>query len=434
MPLSHYLKIFKLPGRPEKRLLFSTKSCGLAVLDQASLNALNDGVASPELTASLNGLGMAVADPAGEQREMHGYLAEINRLNPNLRVSVVLGMACNFACVYCYEGSLKGGDAMDEATAGQLIDFLLARFTPGKNRLILDFYGGEPLLYLERIRFLAGRLKPAIEQRGGRFEFTLVTNGSLLTPAVVEELLPLGLVSAKITVDGTEENHNRFRPFKNGRESWAAIIANLAACRGLFPITLSGNYTRDNFRSFPELLDRLGAKGLGPDAFASVQFYPVLQINDRFANPEFNLGCGSMDEPWLVEASLLLREETLQRGYNFPKLRPAPCMVELDDAWVVDHDGAIYQCVTLIGHREFACGDIRQGLDPSYRETHYLNHWQREAACRECAYLPLCFGGCRAMAYQRDGSMAKVDCQKGFFDATLEAMLTQDMKYRYGQG
>jgi hypothetical protein len=35
------------------------------------------------------------------------------------------------------------------------------------------------------------------------------------------------------------------------------------------------------------------------------------------------------------------------------------------------------------------------------------------------------------MAYQREGSMAKVDCRKDFLDATLEKMLRQDLKYRY---
>jgi uncharacterized protein len=172
--------------------------------------------------------------------------------------------------------------------------------------------------------------------------------------------------------------------------------------------------------------------GLDPKAFVNVQFYPVMQINDQFANPEFSGGCCSMSEPWLVEASLFLREEIMRRGYNFPTLQPAPCMVDLDDAFTVDHDGTIYKCVTLIGHPEFACGDIHQGIDQGFRETHHLGHWQKEERCRKCGYLPLCFGGCRYMALQREGSMARVDCQKDFLDATLEKMLMQDLKYRYG--
>jgi uncharacterized protein len=432
MHLSPFLKIFSLPGKKEARLLFSTKTCALTLLSDETLAAVQAGRGARETTDTLIRLGMAVADPVKEQREMLDYLPTINRLNPNLRVSVILGMACNFACVYCYEGSMKGAAAMDDAIAEQLITYLLARFSPEKKRLILDFYGGEPLLYVSRIKSLAARLKPLIEARGGTFEFTLVTNGSLLTAEMAKELVALGLVSAKITVDGPEENHNRFRPTKDGQGSWATILINLKGCCGIFPIFLSGNYTCDNFHRFPALLDSLGAMGFGPEAFADVQFYPVMQINDQFANPEFSGGCCSMNEPWLVEASLFLREEIMRRGYPFPKLQPAPCMVDLDDAFTVNHDGTLYKCVTLIGHQGYEVGDIWHGMTNDWGKKHCLGHWQREAKCRECEYLPLCFGGCRYMAFQRDGSMAGVDCQKDFLDATLEKMLMQDLKYRYG--
>jgi uncharacterized protein len=432
MPLSPYLQIFPLPGQPDNRLLFSTRTCSLAIVTAEALAALEDNSASPELTASLAKLSMVVDDPARERQEMGGCRRELNRLNPNLRVAVILGMACNFACVYCYEGSLKGASAMSDATADQLVDSLLARFRAGKKkRLILDFYGGEPLLYTYRIRYLAQRLQPAIEALGGRFEFTLVTNGSLLTRAVAEELVPLGLVGVKVTIDGTADNHNRFRPFKDGRESWAVIVDNLLACRGLCGLTLSGNYTADNYRSFPDLLDTLAERGFAPDDFASVQFYPVMQISDQFANPEFTGGCCSNDEPWVHSTSLILREEILRRGYRFPKLSPSPCMVDLDDAFTVDHDGTLYKCVTLIGHPELACGDIRQGMAAGWQQTWCLDHWQNEPECRNCSYLPLCFGGCRAMAFQRDGHMGRVDCQRALFDATLEPMLQQDLRYRY---
>jgi uncharacterized protein len=432
MPLSHYLKIFPLPGQPDKRLLFSTRTCSLAIVPVAALAALQNNSASPDLIGSLAKLSMVVANPADEQREMGGYRRELNRLNPNLRVAVILGMACNFACVYCYEGSLKGAAAMSDATADQLVTSLVARFTAGnKKRFILDFYGGEPLLYTRRIRYLAERIKPAIEALGGLFEFTLVTNGSLLTRAVVEELVALGLVSVKVTIDGTMDNHDRFRPFKDGGGSWSVIVDNLLACRGLCVITLSGNYTAENHALFPALLDALAGRGFATSDFGSVQFYPVMQVNDQFANPEFTGGCCSNDEPWVHSTSLILREEIMQRGYSFPKLSPSPCMADLDDAFTVDHDGTIYKCVTLIGHPGLACGDIWQGLSQGWQETYCLDHWQDEAQCGDCVYLPLCFGGCRAMAFQRDGHMQQVDCQRALFDATLEPMLQQDLRYRY---
>ena len=48
----------------------------------------------------------------------------------------------------------------------------------------------------------------------------------------------------------------------------------------------------------------------------------------------------------------------------------------------------------------------------------------------ECAYLPLCFGGCRYMTYVRDGNIDQLDCKKEYFDASLETLLKQDIRYR----
>lgn len=433
MLTSSYLKIFPANQDSSQYLLFSTKSGALALLDADTVEQLKGGAVPEEQAPLLARLGMAVADLAEEHRAVRNLLAEINHRNRHLRISVILGMACNFACVYCYEGGQKGGAAMGDETADQLIAFIQACLKPETEKLILNFYGGETLLYLERIEYLSERLKPVVERQGGVLEFHLITNGSLLTPETVNRLLPLGLKSAKIAVDGPEENHNQFRPFKDGRPSFAAVLANVKACCDLLPINLVGNYTRENYHLFPALLDRYQQEGLTPDRLQQVQFYPAMQINDQFANPEFTGGCCSIAEPWLIEAAFFIREELGKRGFPLAKMRPAPCMVDIDDAFVVHHDGTIYKCITMIGHQGYEAGDIWKGMTQSWQKKYCVGHWQGEEQCRECVYLPLCCGGCRYMAFQREGSMAGVDCQKEFLDATLEKMLLQDLKYRYGR-
>jgi uncharacterized protein len=428
---SYFLKTFPVAASSQC-LLFSTRKCSLALVSAQGACQLASGIVPDKYADQLARLGMVVEDQGIERLEVNNLLVELNRLNRALRVSVILGMACNFACVYCYEGSQKGGAAMSDETADQLVDFLQARLAPETEKLVLNFYGGETLLYQKRIEDLTERLKPMVEAQGGALEFHLVTNGSLLTPETVNRLLPLGLKSAKIALDGPEENHNQFRPFKDGSPSFATILANVKDCCDLLPLNLVGNYTLKNYQLFPALLDQFLQEGLTPNRLQQVQFYPAMQINDQFANPEFTGGCCSIAEPWLIEAALYIREELGKRGFPLAKMRPAPCMVDIDDAFVVHHDGTIYKCITMIGHAGYEAGDIWKGMNPGWQEKYCADHWQGEERCQECEYLPLCFGGCRYMAFQRDGSMAKVDCQKEFLDATLEKMLLQDLKYRYG--
>jgi uncharacterized protein len=292
----------------------------------------------------------------------------------------------------------------------------------------IDFYGGEPLLSADLIRYISGRLRSATEERGLTYSFNLVTNGTLLTGELARELASIGLKQAKVTVDGPRENHDAFRPFTSGSGSFDAIVRNIKAACDVVRIQLTGNYTRDNYRSFPLLLDQLLAEGVTPDRLALVMFAPITGTMAEYGLPEYREGCDSTDEPWLMEASLFLREEILRRGFITPKVRPASCTIEFNDTAVVNYDGAIYKCPALIGREEFAVGDLVSGIG-DYRESHNLDLWKNEE-CLDCAYLPICYGGCRFLKLLRDGVIDGVDCRKAYLDATLESYIRQELKYK----
>lgn len=426
MHLSRYLKIFPFPPEPEYRLLFCTKNSAMALLPEADCRQLQSGVIPEQYAETLAELGMVTADPEQERREVFTLLAEVNRVDTGLNVSIILGLACNFSCQYCYEGSMKDGRAMGHDTVNQMVSFLKQRYASrGKDRLTLDFYGGEPLLYTETIKNIATPLKQFVEERGGAFHFSLVTNGSLLTRDAVTELLPAGLYAAKVTVDGPADVHNRLRPFTSGKPSFEIILANISACADLIRIGFGGNYTSENYGRVGELLDCLVQYGIRADNLSLVQFHPVMQTTDRHSNPEFTGGCLSVDEPWVAEASITVRGQILERGYHTPRISPSPCMVDMEDAFVINHDGSLYKCVAMIGHAAYAAGDVWSGFSSS-DGVYHPGRWQDHQECRECAYLPLCFGGCRHMEFQRTGTMNNVNCMRNFYDRVLPDTVRQD--------
>ena len=104
-------------------------------------------------------------------------------------------------------------------------------------------------------------------------------------------------------------------------------------------------------------------------------------------------------------------------------------MIDIDDSFTVHYDGSIYKCPGLIGQNQFRVGHVETRIC-DYSKTYALNNWRNEEKCRECTYLPLCFGGCRYSKYQRTGAMEGVDCMKDYYDKTLGTMLAQDLKYR----
>jgi len=432
MELSPYLITTTSLEHPGQTILFAARTGALVVLPNDVFADLRQGRVAEDHRVHLIEMGFLVEDKEVERQAVYDYIDEINRINPNLTLAIVLGMECNFTCRYCFEGQQKGKHSMDDQTADQLVRFIKQRFGPKKERLHLQIYGGEPLLYTRRLIGLAEQLKPFAENLGAAFSFDLISNGSLLTEKVVDNLTPLGLDGVKVTLDGPPENHNLFRPFKSGQPSFETIVGNLAKVCSKTKIRLGGNYTLENYKTFPAILDDLCQKGITPDRLEVVNFNIVMQVGDKLAANEYLGGCRTVNEPWLREASLFIREEVFKRGYALGEITPSPCAVEVDDALTVNYDGSLYKCVTWIGHDDFKIGTIWQGFQKNAQANHYARHWQRAAKCQQCVYLPLCFGGCRFMEFQRSGSMAQVDCQKEYFDHTLPAMLQQEVKYRSG--
>lgn len=428
MQLSNYIKIFPYNEKPDYLLLYSTKKASTVLIPESTLNSIKNGSLEPSDKDTLFNLGFLVSDVSEEKREMLNIFNKTNEQRKEFTAMVVLNLDCNLACRYCYEGKMKGKLYMSSETAESLIDFTESKYLANGKTVHFDFYGGEPLLSLGLIKYISKMLKASAEEKGLRYTFNLITNGTLLTEEKAEELSLLGLKSAKITIDGARENHNIFRPFKSGSGTFDTIIRNIKDVCEIIKIQLGGNYTPKNYKVFPGLLDHLLQEGLSPDKFQMVKFDPVTKTRKEVALPDFREGAESINKPWVFETGMFLREEILKRGFHTPKIMPSPCMIEITDDIIINYDGTFYKCPGFIGWRGFEAGDFKTGIK-DYRKSHNLDVWKTEE-CFDCEYLPLCFGGCRFMKLLRDEKIDSVDCKKPYLDATLETLIKQEIKYK----
>jgi uncharacterized protein len=428
MQPSAYLKAFKHPEHEDHLILFSTRHCSKILITKEKWKAIENDALPTENEAVLRRVGMLVNGREEEKRSISCLFEELNRNNTSVDIIVVLNLDCNFACKYCYEGDMKGRIYMSEGTAAALIDFTRKRFDQDKKTLRLDFYGGEPLLSLDLIRDISGQLNQFAKDRNASYTFGLVTNGSLFKRKTAEELVSLGLKTVKITLDGPAYIHNKNRPFKSGEASFEGIINNVKDTCALVGTAIGGNYEQDNYREFPLLLDYLIHEGLTPDRIPQVKFDPVMKRSERVTSlMDFNDGCMSMAEPWVMEANIFLREEILKRGFKTPGIRPAFCSIESLNSYVVNHNGVLYKCPGFIGMDGFEAGDLEKG-PADYSLTYKTGIWNNNE-CMECEYLPLCFGGCRFLQFVNDGKIDSPQCQRKYFDTCLETLINQDIKY-----
>jgi len=431
MQLSRFLKIFPCPGRPGYVVLYSTATAALALVPDDLYRRLMDGCAAPDDEKRLSGLGMMVSSREEEGRNALVRLDNINKNNTLLHLIAVLNLDCNFACPYCFEVTLKDKSYMSRETADHLLSFIDKRLTGNKKSLCVDFYGGEPLLSIDSITYIASRAKEAAEKKGAAWSFSLVTNGSLFTRKTAQALVPLGLARAQITVDGPPAVHNKSRPFKTGAPSFDTIIKNIRETCDLVKINITGSFEEHTWRQFPLLLDHLIQEGITPDKIAGVKFAPVVRRpRDVRVPAEFNSGCMSINDPWVIEAGMQLRQEILKRGFPSHKLMPMPCSVDMDGEYTVNYDGMLYKCPCFIGRKEFCVGDVQTGMG-QYRSVYACDRWKNKE-CLECGYLPLCYGGCKYMSLVQTGTLESLDCKKPFFDAALETLIQQDITHKKG--
>ena len=88
------------------------------------------------------------------------------------RVFLILGDNCNMQCKYCKEHSVVTCNAPKKPLHPKLIDWLKQQIA--KEPTVINFYGGEPLLYFDTIKYIVETL--AIEP--GEVIYTTMCNGT----------------------------------------------------------------------------------------------------------------------------------------------------------------------------------------------------------------------------------------------------------------
>ena len=128
-------------------------------------------------------------------------LLKENKVKPPRLIAWELTNACNLACIHCRASAIKEPlpGELSTAEAKHFVDELV-EYKP-----IIILTGGEPLLRSD-VYEIAGYIK------GKGLRAVLATNGTLLTPEIVQKLKDVGIQRVSISIDGaTRETHNVFR-------------------------------------------------------------------------------------------------------------------------------------------------------------------------------------------------------------------------------
>ncbi len=81
-------------------------------------------------------------------------------MNKYLDITIAPTMRCNFNCSYCFEGDNKSFSKMSAEVENAIIQYIVKK-KQSTERLILRWFGGEPLLAFDKILSISSRLDTA---------------------------------------------------------------------------------------------------------------------------------------------------------------------------------------------------------------------------------------------------------------------------------
>ena len=450
-----------LAGRDDV-FLMNTFTDAQLVVSRDVVDLLDRVGTTPDLVATLDGPersalqdltehGFIVKDRTTERAALNRYFHDVREDTSELRVTMLTTLQCNFACDYCIQGDHGDYNAhaekMSMATAHRLCEWVEMKLDElGSSQFALTFFGGEPLLNQPVMFETAERLWRATLERGVEMRINVITNGLLLTPEVVDRLEGFGLNGIKITLDGERETHDRMRPLRGGQGTFDRIVENIRRVAHRCNISIGGNFDEDTVDSYPALLDFLEAQEFA-DSLVKVSFKPVIRQKPAATPPGMipltavgaddkplggtcmtsaGSGSGSVcDSCNLLDTKLsYLREETKKRGFTTSDgVHMGPCDIHRRHAYTVGPDGSLYACPGFTGEATSATGHISGELEEHHRRSatdfDSLAAWK---SCGDCAFIPVCAGGCSVAAHNEQGDMHMPACHKESMELALVSL------------
>lgn len=305
-------------------------------------------------------------------------------------LSVAPTMRCNFNCPYCFEGEHKIYQKMGQDVVDALVSFIKRQYELNKNIFII-WFGGEPLLAFDVILSICS----ALNKENVKFKSSMITNGSLMTNPVINDLPALNLTNVQITLNGTSETHDKRRYYKKGKPSFADIdnnINNLLNNTDI-QVTIQVGIDKTNQDAYQKVFDYMKSKYFKfmDDKRLRIGHNEIRNRNDY----EGSSACFTDKQLFENSIANVGNEKYKQLMPRLPGLC-LPCMYRSDNNLAVDSLENIYKCLEHLGQPQYKIGNIVDGHVSFGKVSKAIlrNSAFDDEACKSCNVLPICGGGC----------------------------------------
>jgi uncharacterized protein len=284
---------------------------------------------------------------------------------------------------------------------------LLIKESKGAKDLVIDFYGGEPLLNYDLIKDVIEYCKKIRHIKKIKFRFLLATNGTLLNKERGEFLIENG-VDVAVSLDGSRKIQDTQRPFPDGSGSFDIVIDNINSLHETYRRRLVGRATftphsAHTVRTF-KFLRNLGFERI--EVCESEKAGYGLETNSQF----FFNGTNGLHhlKSLYYNLALFYTQEVLQGHLTYENTYFNRFFKQLSRLYhiqsvvgtcsagfsliAVDIDGSIYPCTAFVGLPQFQIGHVKFGIDETKLKYFSETKISSSRACGQCWAKRLCRG------------------------------------------
>lgn len=337
--------------------------------------------------------------------EFKSIIESQRRQDNQLMITIAPTLECNFECPYCFENKTIG--YMNKKTISNVIDFI--NLYEKVDLVFITWFGGEPLLYPEIIKYFNDKIK---KLNSKRIVQNIITNGYYLNEENIKMLNRYEIKTIQLTIDGLKENHNVKKFTKVDSNTYQTILKNIDTfCRLNFDINLNIriNIDKNNYEDYFEIFQFLSEKYNN----SKISVYPAFIINNS------NMNCKDLCFENNSEKFSFYKEFALRlniANFIYPSNDITECATRNAHSWIIDPKGDLYKCWEIIGNSNYKVGEICENGKIKITDYRILNRYLNgsdplnDANCLNCFYLPICRGGCPHKRIENDFNNASNIC------------------------
>jgi uncharacterized protein len=333
-----------------------------------------------------------------------------------------LAQVCNLRCRYCFAdaGTYDQTAMMNREVARASVDMLM-RYSGEEEHCNILFFGGEPLLNMDTLSHIIEYAREQAKVYGKSVHFSLITNGTLLTPQNVDYLVHQR-VRVEISIDGPAKFHDRCRVFGDGRGSHAQVAAGarMLCEKSRWPVAANATLTHchPSFKEMAAHFESLGFGGSGiklcvlPEEMQGVLSDIALTTRDIV---ELQEECREYVYDLVAQAEFKPAFPNLFEFRQFVRFlasrRRRTCNCGVGRYLIsVSATGDVYPCYGVIGVKgsAYRMGNVLNGplhfelLKDICRTTNV----EQRSGCQDCWGRYLCAGGANCFAHDVQDTIA----------------------------